>query len=135
MATLLRHADRGLYRAKVTGKNRVIVEPPEKRRHERVPASHTVTYYDAQRSAGLGTTRDISLSGVRITADRKPAAGQHISISVNTRDTSERFLVGAEVVWVRTLQRDRQVEFGVRYADPNRDKAEQIFSLVTATQG
>jgi diguanylate cyclase (GGDEF)-like protein len=130
---LLSHADRGLYRAKMAGKDRVVIEPSEKRRHERVPVSRSLIYYD-ERSESRGTARDISLSGVRIAADREPSAGQRISISLDTADSRERYLVGAEVVWVRKIRRNERVEFGARYAEPNREQVEQIFSAVTAAQ-
>jgi Tfp pilus assembly protein PilZ len=95
--------------------------------------SRSLIYYD-ERSESRGTARDISLSGVRIAADREPSAGQRISISLDTADSRERYLVGAEVVWVRKIRRNERVEFGARYAEPNREQVEQIFSAVTAAQ-
>lgn len=130
---LLQHADRGLYRAKMTGKNRIVVEPPEKRRHERIAANRRVRYVEsAQSSVGMGTARDISLSGVRIATDREPRAGEYISISLELGESGDSYRIGAQVVWVRKRREPGDVEFGAEYAAPNQETAERLFSAVSA---
>jgi hypothetical protein len=129
---LLAHADRGLYRAKMSGKNQVIIEPPEKRRHERIQAITQVTYVDSKSSVGSGITQDVSVSGVRIASDREPNVGQSISISVDSPKQHAHYLVGAQVVCVRRISEDQQVEFGAKYSDRTQDQARRLFSDVTA---
>ena len=131
---LLAHADKGLYRAKMSGKNQVIIEPPEKRRHERVPATTRVTYVDSGSTMGSGTTRDVSVSGLRISSDREPNVGQSISISVDSPKHHSHYLVGAQVVWVRRVTENRQVEFGAKYSDRTQDQARRLFSDMTADE-
>ncbi|MFW5728503.1 MAG: diguanylate cyclase [bacterium] len=132
VAALLAHADKGLYRAKMMGKNQIIVEPPEKRRHERVPASRPVTYVAEESSFGFGTTRDVSLSGLRISTDQTPREGQYISISVDTPSRRAEYLVGAQIVWVRRREDEPQVEFGARYAEKDPQTVERLFTEITA---
>lgn len=131
-AQLLAHADRGLYRAKMSGKNQVIIEPPEKRRHERIQATTRVTYVDNKSSVGSGTTQDVSVSGVRIASDREPNVGQSISISVDSPKQHAHYLVGAQVIWVRRLSEEQQVEFGAKYSDRTQDQARRLFTDMTA---
>lgn len=130
--SLLAHADKGLYRAKMMGKNQIIVEPPEKRRHERIPAARPVTYVDSESSFGFGTTRDVSLSGLRISTDQEPHEGQFISISVNAPNRRSQYLVGAQIVWVRREDQEAQVEFGARYAEKDPERVQRLFTDITA---
>ena len=123
-AVLLRNADDALYRAKMGGKNRVVVHGPEKREAPRL-ATHmsAVCYAD---SGKLGTVQlcDISRKGLSVAGRTVATPGQRLRFRIASEgdgvETEEAVEVCAQIIWSRKLD-GLEYRLGARWDSTDED--------------
>ena len=109
---LVKKADVGLYRSKAGGKNRITVAEAERRRHERIPADHTVSV----RAAGEKTSaraKNVSKGGMLVTLERAVPVGSAVSVVIRPGGAQPMALRG-EVVRVERAGKSRYFDVAVR---------------------
>jgi diguanylate cyclase (GGDEF)-like protein len=97
---LIQIADKGLYRAKAAGKNRVELPGAERRRHERIPMTHRVTMRGGPAGRIVAFTKDVSESGLLLRLKQPMPIGHAIDLLVHSRRGTAMGLHG-EVVRVQ----------------------------------
>lgn len=127
---LIAAADRALYIAKRSGKNRVHLAPREQRRERRLSKILKVTY---RRSENLeappleAITADISLGGLCLMVGGEAAVGQVLSLAVEGI-ADGRPLLG-RIVW-HVSQPDGQSKIGVKFVGLKPEDTEALRAVV-----
>jgi diguanylate cyclase (GGDEF)-like protein len=125
-ADLIVQADAGLYGAKASGKNRILLPLGERRRFRRLPAPQpaTVATKDAR---AAGSVKNVSEGGLLVSLREAVAVGSAVSLTIARSDAGPVDLRG-EVVRVERVPGEDEPAFdvGVRFLDPS--EAEEFLS-------
>ncbi|MBI3828332.1 MAG: diguanylate cyclase [Planctomycetes bacterium] len=130
---LIAAADRALYIAKRSGKNRVHLSPREQRRERRLSKILKVTYRrseHAEEPAQEALTADISLGGICLMVGGGTAVGQVLSLGLEGIDDGRPLL--GRIVW-QVSQPNGQSKIGVKFVGLKPGDAEALRSLVGLT--
>jgi diguanylate cyclase (GGDEF)-like protein len=128
---LVRAADRALYQAKYSGKNRTLVCQTDRRRHERFPESWTFSYYvpghpESEQNPRVFVTQDVSLGGVRFEANERWDLDVRMVLEMKlTQSNDEPIVVLGKVIWVRRLDHERY-SYGVEFYDLAEDDIKRL---------
>ncbi len=98
-AELLVNADKGLYEAKLAGKNRFRVSRLDQRRHPRFRCNLDLLYSFDGTSYNAGVTRDVSRTGLCFVTDKNVEVGQTLSLLIRSRHQERTFLVETRIMW------------------------------------
>ena len=132
---LLRNADDALYRAKMSGKDRVVAHTPDKREAPRLPAHMSAVCYANNSELGTVQLHDISAKGLSVAASALPQPGEMLRfLIVAEEDEIEAPVeveVYAQVVWSRKLD-DYEYRFGGRWESTDE---ELVTSLMKQASG
>jgi diguanylate cyclase (GGDEF)-like protein len=115
---LMDNADKRLYEAKLSGKNRIQVCGSDQRRDPRYPCSFDLLYSFDGTSYNAGVTRDVSRSGLCFVTNRSIEVGEKLSLLIRSRRDDRTFLVETRIMWVDELEESRQspsIRLGARY--------------------
>ncbi len=129
---LLEMADRGLYEAKMLGKNRIVVVKEGRRENKRYMSVMPLTFEVGSGAVHGGMVRDISLSGLAMETDWEPREGQEISLRFYVEDGERMYEFRARIVWAVKLGSQDRFTFGVRYTaedDPRIMKAVSALAM------
>jgi diguanylate cyclase (GGDEF)-like protein len=135
VSEIVSFADQGLYRAKMEGKNRVVLcEENQHRQSVRVPAdidlSISTTDAVTNEKEYHGRIKDVSLNGIAVEADESEAEfepGQLITCKIAT-DSGSRYVVQAQIVWVNKDPSRQRYNLGAKYHALNH---RDLYELVT----
>ncbi len=95
---LVKRADEGLYRSKALGKNRIAPVRPDRRRHARRTAAHTVSVRtDDNRKPTLGAAMDVSEGGLLIQLPRAVPVGSSVTVQLRPKGGAALALLGQVV--------------------------------------
>jgi diguanylate cyclase (GGDEF)-like protein len=116
---LIETADKGLYRSKAEGKNRVTLAGAERRRHARIPFSHRVTMQGGKAGRIAARSKNVSESGLLLSLRQPVAVGASVELLVHPRSGETLGLQG-EVVRVQAPARGHAFyDVGLRlFGDP-----------------
>lgn len=117
-ADLIVQADAGLYGAKASGKNRILLPQGERRRFRRLPAPQRVTLAtEAARTPG--SVKNFSEGGLLVSLRQAVAVGSAVSLNIQRTNAAPVGLRG-EVVRVERVPGEAEPAFdvGVRFLDP-----------------
>ena len=117
-ADLIVQADAGLYGAKASGKNRILLPQGERRRFRRLPAPQRVTLAtEAARTPG--SVKNFSEGGLLVSLRQAVAVGSAVSLNIERTNAAPVGLRG-EVVRVERVPGEAEPAFdvGVRFIDP-----------------
>jgi diguanylate cyclase (GGDEF)-like protein len=116
---LLEFADKGLYEAKIQGKNRIVVPQQGKRESKRYKAVMPLTFDVGQGNLHGGTVKNISLSGLAMETDWEPREGEEIVLRFFVAEGEKMYEFRAKIVWTTQLGSAERFNFGVRYCAEN----------------
>jgi hypothetical protein len=116
-ADLIVQADAGLYGAKASGKNRILLPQGERRRFRRLPAPQRVTLATGSAEAPA-SVKNVSEGGLLGSLREAVAVGSAVSLSIERADAAPVGLRG-EVVRVERVPGETEPAFdvGVRFTD------------------
>ncbi|MFP4431111.1 MAG: diguanylate cyclase [Spirochaetota bacterium] len=126
---LLENADKGLYEAKVSGKDRVRVSHSDQRRDPRYRCSLDVLYSFDGTSYNPGITRDVSRSGLGFVTNRSIEVGKNLSLLIRSRRQERTFLVETRIMWAEELPESREtssIRLGARYYGSEGSSVEEL---------
>jgi diguanylate cyclase (GGDEF)-like protein len=103
---LIRRADEGLYRAKAAGKNRITLAGAERRRHARVPSTHTILLSATEGRSAAARAKNVSAGGLLLTLKQPVPVGSPVSLVIRAREGEPVGLRG-EVVRVQGAKQKR----------------------------
>jgi two-component system cell cycle response regulator len=117
-ADLIVQADAGLYGAKASGKNRILLPQGERRRFRRLPAPQRVTLA-TEGAPTPARVKNLSEGGLLVSLRQAVAVGSAVSLTIERADAAPVGLRG-EVVRVERVPGDTEPAFdvGVRFVDP-----------------
>ena len=117
-ADLIVQADAGLYGAKASGKNRILLPQGERRRFRRLHAPQRATLATAGAPAPA-SVKNLSEGGLLVSLRQTVAVGSAVSLTIERRDAAPVGLRG-EVVRVERVPGEAEPAFdvGVRFVDP-----------------
>ena len=111
--TLFCHADRSLYRSKAEGKNRISIEPKERRHFDRVEESFAVRVVSTDSAhEAQGETNNIGEGGFSFSTPNPPPISSQVMGSVEMHGTPKRFT--GRVVYVEESQKGHY-EVGIQF--------------------
>jgi len=113
-ADLVKKADRGLYRSKAAGKNRITLAKGERREHRRLPPTTPVHVGAAGDKAALALAKNVSAGGVLVSLKRPVAVGSQVSVVLRSNGQRPTDIRG-EVVRVTPAARRGSFDVGVRF--------------------
>ncbi|HXK12564.1 MAG TPA: diguanylate cyclase [Vicinamibacteria bacterium] len=118
-ADLIVQADAGLYGAKASGKNCILLPQGERRRFRRLPAPPHVTLATAGGRAAA-RVKNLSEGGLLVSLREEVPVGSAVSLTIERRDAAPVDLRG-EVVRVERVPGESEPAFdvGVRFVDPS----------------
>jgi diguanylate cyclase (GGDEF)-like protein len=116
---LLEYADKGLYEAKIRGKNRITVLQQGKRESKRYKAVIPLTFDVGKGTLHGGTVKNISLSGLAMETDWEPREGDEIVLRFYVEEGEKMYEFRAKIVWTTQLGSADRFNFGVRYCAEN----------------
>ncbi len=126
---LLQSADRGLYEAKVNGKNRVIVLQEGRRESKRYVSVMPLSFEVGHGNLYGGTVKNISLSGLAMDTDWEPKEGQEISLRFYVEDGERVYNIRSKIVWLERPGQSKRYTLGVTYCAKNDP---QLFHAVSS---
>jgi two-component system, cell cycle response regulator len=117
-ADLVVQADAGLYGAKASGKNRILLPQGERRRFRRLPAPQRVTLA-TEGAPTPASVKNLSEGGLLVSLRQAVAVGSAVSLTIERLDAAPVGLRG-EVVRVERVPGETEPAFdvGVRFVDP-----------------
>jgi diguanylate cyclase (GGDEF)-like protein len=117
-ADLIVQADAGLYGAKASGKNRILLPQGERRRFRRLPAPRRATLATAGEPAPA-SVKNLSEGGLLVSLREAVPVGSAVSLTIDRADAGPVGLRG-EVVRVERVPGEAEPAFdvGVRFVDP-----------------
>jgi len=117
-ADLIVQADAGLYGAKASGKNRILLPQGERRRFRRLPAPQRVTLATEAARTPV-SVKNLSEGGLLVSLREAVAVGSAVSLTIERADATPVGLRG-EVVRVERVPGEAEPAFdvGVRFLDP-----------------
>jgi diguanylate cyclase (GGDEF)-like protein len=126
---LLDNADKGLYEAKVSGKDRFRVSRSDQRRDPRYRCSLDVLYSFDGTSYNPGVTRDVSRSGLGFVTNRSIEVGQNLSLLIRSRKQERTFLVETRIMWAEEFAESiaaTSIRLGARYHGSEGSSVEEL---------
>lgn len=124
---LLEFADRGLYEAKMLGKNRIVVLQEGRRENKRYMSVMPLTFEVGSDIYG-GTVKNISLSGLAMETDWEPREGEDITLRFYVEEGERMYEFRARIVWAVRMGSQDRFAFGVRYCKENDPRIIQTVS-------
>jgi diguanylate cyclase (GGDEF)-like protein len=117
-ADLIVQADAGLYGAKASGKNRILLPQGERRRFRRQPTPRRVILA-TEGTPTPATVKNLSEGGLLVSLRQAVAVGSAVSLTIERADAAPLGLRG-EVVRVERVpgEADPAFDVGVRFVDP-----------------
>lgn len=120
---LINNADKALYKAKYSGKDRFIInDSDENRKHPRFDKSWKVKYqlikkvFDRSDNMEIVTT-NISLGGVSFESESKSSIGTKLLLSMDLPNIDE-LIVLASIVWIKQID-EKKYSYGIQFFDIN----------------
>lgn len=126
---LLDNADKGLYEAKLAGKDRIRVSQSDQRRDPRYRCSLDVLYSFDGTSYNPGITRDVSRSGLGFVTNRSIEVGKNLSLLIRSRTQERTFLVETRIMWTEELPESIEtssIRLGARYHGSEGSSVEEL---------
>ena len=125
---VLAAADRCLYQAKKTGKDRVVAPQEQRRTRPRIPLHLPLTLHRQPRASDVEqvVTVDLSQGGARFLGRLPLSPGSEIDLILCEPEGKKQYLLRSRVVWSRRLRRDAQAETGVSFSSDHSDVVQRI---------
>jgi diguanylate cyclase (GGDEF)-like protein len=98
---LIQTADKGLYRSKAEGKNRITLAGPERRRALRFPAEHRVTMRGGPAGRIVARTKNVSETGLLLSLKQSMPIGANLDLLVHPLRHGRALGLHGEVVRVQ----------------------------------
>jgi diguanylate cyclase (GGDEF)-like protein len=98
---LIQTADKGLYRSKAEGKNRITLAGPERRRALRFPAEHRVTMRGGPAGRIVARTKNVSETGLLLSLQQPMPIGANLDLLLHPRGRGLALGLHGEVVRVQ----------------------------------
>jgi two-component system, cell cycle response regulator len=116
-------ADKALYQAKFSGKDRIVKAIPERRRYSRFPQAWSIDILDRASMNRSVVTENVSLGGAKIECPAPLALNEALSLHIRSADDSSRWLPArGRVSWIRPKGRDR-FDCGLSFVELPRETA------------
>jgi diguanylate cyclase (GGDEF)-like protein len=123
-AVLLRNADDALYRAKMGGKDRVLVHAPDMREAPRLATHMSAVCYSDEDELGTVKLCDISTKGLSVAGRTVASPGQRLRFRIVPEDdgvdSDASYEVCAQIIWSRKLD-DVEYRLGGRWDSTDED--------------
>ena len=130
MEVLIDIADKALYAAKYSGKDRIIKNKGERRKYKRYLHSHNILYqpidkvFNDKSNEKTFTTQDLSLGGLRFESDEEYKIGTKLLLNLTMQDKSLVNVIG-KIVWLK-IKNDKQFIYGIKFFDLNDEQIDKI---------
>jgi diguanylate cyclase (GGDEF)-like protein len=118
-ADLVKKADRGLYRSKAAGKNRITLAKGERRRHRREEPTTPVKVAASGKRVALTRTKNVSAGGVLVSLKQPVEVGSLVSVVLRDGKAPPVDLRG-QVVRVSPAETRGAFDVGVRFVGKGR---------------
>ena len=128
--SLIDLADKALYAAKYSGKDRIIKNQGERRKHKRYYYKFNILYqpidsvFSESQNEMKFTTKDLSLGGLRFESNEKFEIGTKLLLNLAMQDNSLVNIIG-KIVWLK-LKKDDSYIYGIKFFDMNDEQIEKI---------
>jgi diguanylate cyclase (GGDEF)-like protein len=120
-------ADRGMYRAKQQGKNRISVLPGERRDNKRYETDAGLLFTARERTQYVARMRNVSLTGLAAETHADLQPGEVIRLQFQLEEDTQ-YDLQAQIIWVDKSTRDTGLYFGARYDQHDYDLINRIVS-------
>lgn len=114
---LIALADRCMYQAKRSGKDRIIVPDEKRRTTPRFPLRLPVAVMTPDEVAAYAVTVDISATGLSLTARVALPVGSAVRMVLRNPEDDSEYEVISRVVWTRRSDKRDEVQCGVAFRD------------------
>ncbi len=124
---LIERADRGLYMAKMRGKNQVTCLQ-EKRLDLRYNARLEIIYKHNKHGKDKGVTENLSLGGLAFETDREIKPGKVIEIIIEIPDIGKRYEITAQIVWINEVRPGAKKRIGAKFKNVDYHTLSQLIN-------